>query len=109
MVLFHKTLHDVISALRKGDSKAALEILKEHKEAELSEENYINSSLYAIRMYLQNYINRLDGAINLLDKDSVSETDIEKAREFVERCISNISEFEDGTKGLLKREGALLE
>jgi hypothetical protein len=109
MVLFHKTLNDAMAALKKGRAKDALEILQEHKQAELTEENFINSSLYAIRMYLQNYINRLDGAMNLLNKAQVSETEIEQAKAAIERCESNIKAFEEGTKELLTREHALLE
>jgi hypothetical protein len=109
MVLFRKTLGDALVALKKPDQQDALSILKEHRDAELTEENYIKSSLYAIRMYLQNYINRLDAAIEILSKDNLSPSDLEKVKEDIARCIDNIKEFEEGTKGLLKREGALLE
>jgi|WetSurMetagenome_2_1015567.scaffolds.fasta_scaffold608000_2 hypothetical protein len=109
MVLFHKTLIDAEKALKANDRTAAFEILQQHKEAELTEENYIKSSLYAIHLYLQNYITHLEQAIGLLSKESPSEKEVATAREHMARCIDNIREFEEGTKGLLQREGSILE
>jgi small-conductance mechanosensitive channel len=109
MVLFHQTLNDALKSLKNNDAKSALDILSEHREAELSEENYIKTSLYAIRQYLQNYMNRIDQAIEILSKQNISADERKLAMEHIERCIDNMKEFEEGTKGLLKREGALLE
>ena len=109
MALFHKTLHDALNALHKGDTKAALKVLNDHKDTELSEENYIESSLYAIKLYLHNYTTRLNEAVNILCKAELAEDDLAQAKEHIERCLVNIKEFEEGTKGLLKREGSVLE
>jgi hypothetical protein len=109
MVLFHKTLSDAHKALKAMDTVSALEILNQHKAAELTEENFIKSSLYAIHLFLQNYITHLADAIEILSKQNLSDTDRTRALEHIERCLDNIREFEEGTKGLLQREGSILE
>lgn len=109
MAIFHKTLQDAENAFKAGNIESALKILVDHRDTELTEENYIESSLYALKLYLHNYTNRLNMAIEILTKKELSEQDRNLAKEHIERCIVNIKEFEEGVKTLLKREGALLE
>lgn len=109
MALFHKTLNDALDALKKGDAQLALRVLNSHKDSELTEENYIESSLYAIKLYLHNYIDRLNKAIELLSLKEMTDEQRSLSKEHINRCIVNIKEFEEAIKGLLKREGSLLE
>jgi len=109
MALFHKTLHDALDSFGKGDTQTTLKILNDHKDSELTEENYVESSLYAIKLYLHNYINRLNKAIEILSLKEISDEQKAEAKDHIDRCIVNIKEFEEAIKGLLKREGSLLE
>ncbi len=109
MALFHKTLHDALESLNKGDTQSTLRILSSHKDSELTEENYIESSLYAIKLYLHNYINRLNKAVEILSLKEITDEQREITKEHINRCIVNIKEFEEAIRGLLRREGSLLE
>jgi len=109
MPIFHKTLHDALHAIDKGEIHTAVDILKSHEAAELKEQTYIESSLYAIRLYLKNYISHLYSSIEILSKDDVTDAEKVECKENISKCLKNIEAFEESTKGLLKREGSLLE
>lgn len=109
MPLFHKTLSDAKKALSAGKPQDALNILKDHKDAELSEEDYIESSLFAIRLYLHNYIGHLNKAIETLSAKDPGSSDLHEAEDNIKRCMENIENFEEAVKGLWQREGSRLK
>jgi len=109
MVIFHKTLNDALHAIDKGDMKTCRDIIKTHEAAELKEQTYIESSLYSIRLYLKNYISHLYMTIEELEKDELSEQERAQVRDNIDKCTKNIAAFEEAIKGLLKREGSILE
>jgi len=109
MPLFHQTLKDAMDAYHTGDIKKTKQILEAHQSSELVENKYIESSLYAIHVYLQNYITHLVLSIEGLSKEKPTPEDKKLIEMNMKKCQENINAFEDGIKKLLKREGALLE
>jgi len=109
MTIFHKTLQDAIHALEKGDVNTCRDILRSHEAAELKEQTYIESSLYAIRLYLKNYISHLYMAMESLSKEDLPDDEKKRTKENIAKCMKNMQAFEESITGLMKREGTLLE
>jgi chromosome condensin MukBEF complex kleisin-like MukF subunit len=107
MALFHSTLSDALEAARKGDTVKAKKILVEHYDTEVKENDFLESSIFALKVYLQNYTSHLKQAIDILAGKELTADDLKKLAEHIDKCKENIQAFEDGTKELLEREGSL--
>jgi len=108
-MLFHETLRDAYNAFHSGNVVKAKEILKQHQETELREANYIKSSLYAINIYLQNYINHVAESVAEMEKKEMTPEDKTFIEMNIKKAQENIKAFEDGIRELLQREEKLLE
>jgi hypothetical protein len=107
MALFHETLNDAIKDLKKGDVGRAEEILKGHRDIELKEEKYVDSSLFALKLYLENYIHHLTKALQDLSGEKLTDELKKEAILNIEKCKENSKAFQSGINELLKREGEL--
>jgi len=104
MALFHSTLNDAIDSVKRGNIQKALDILKKHKQDELEEQEYIESTLYAVKIYLENYASHMNKAIELLSKSPPSEADKTSSEGHIWKCKENIDAFEQNIKQLLQKE-----
>jgi hypothetical protein len=107
MTLFHSTLSDALTAFKKGDLAKAKSILSEHYETEVKENDIIEGSIFALKVYLQNYASHLKQAIDLLSSKELSDDGRTQVVDHIAKCKENIKAFEDGTKELLERENSL--
>jgi len=106
MTLFHNTLNDAIDSLHRGNIQKVHEILKKHRQDELEEQEYIESTLYAVKIYLMNYTTHLNKAIQILDSEKISLDNKTDAEGHIWKCKENIEEFEKNIKKLLEKETA---
>ena len=112
MGLFHTTLNDVKKDVEKGDSQSiekAKSVLNEHKENEVLEEKFVDSSLFSLKLYLENYIKHLDQAISVISEDNLTNEKKADILKNIDICKENISAFEKGVSALWKRKGKDLE
>ncbi len=108
MSLFHDTLNDASEAVKKGDSAGiehAKGILQHHRDMEVQEEKLVDSSLFSLKRYLENYIRHLDFAITIVSSGSLDEGSKAEFDKNISICQENITCFENGVEELWKKRG----